>query len=71
MLYIDGSWVPAASGATFESRNPATGEVLGEVADGGAEDAAAGVRAAQGAFRAWRIRRRTSGRRTSTTHGGS
>ena len=40
MLFIDGAWVSAASGATFASRNPATGETLGEVADGGAEDAA-------------------------------
>ena len=50
MLFIDGSWVPAASGATFQSRNPATGEVLGEVADGGAEDARAAVAAARTAF---------------------
>jgi succinate-semialdehyde dehydrogenase/glutarate-semialdehyde dehydrogenase len=53
MLFIDGSWVPAASGATFESRNPATGEVLGEVADGGAEDARAAVTAARAAFASW------------------
>jgi len=50
VLYIDGSWVPAKSGATFESRNPATGEVLGSVADGGEEDARAAVEAAKAAF---------------------
>jgi succinate-semialdehyde dehydrogenase/glutarate-semialdehyde dehydrogenase len=53
MLFIDGSWVPAASGATFPSRNPATGEVLGEVADGGSDDAKAAVAAARTAFRSW------------------
>ncbi len=53
MLFIDGSWVPAGSGATFASRNPATGEVLGDVADGGAEDAKAAVSAAKGAFGSW------------------
>jgi succinate-semialdehyde dehydrogenase/glutarate-semialdehyde dehydrogenase len=53
MLFIDGSWVPAASGTTFASRNPATGEVLGEVADGGAEDAKAAVEAARAAFSSW------------------
>jgi hypothetical protein len=30
-MLIDGQWVAAASGKTFESRNPATGELL----DGG------------------------------------
>ena len=53
MLFIDGAWVPAASGATFESRNPATGETLGEVADGGAEDARAAVTSARSAFKSW------------------
>jgi len=53
MLFIDGSWVHAKSGRTFESRNPATGEVLGEAADGGAEDARAAVEAAKAAFPAF------------------
>ncbi|HET6966007.1 MAG TPA: NAD-dependent succinate-semialdehyde dehydrogenase, partial [Acidimicrobiales bacterium] len=53
MLYIDGAWVPAAGGATFASLNPATGEVLGQAADGGAEDARAAVDAAARAFGAW------------------
>lgn len=50
MLFVDGSWVPAKSGATFESRNPATGEVLGTAADAAAEDARAAVEAARAAF---------------------
>src|ERR1700738_3067355 len=53
MLFIDGSWQPAASGRTFQSRNPATGEVLGDVADAGAEDAQAAVGAAAAAFGSW------------------
>jgi succinate-semialdehyde dehydrogenase/glutarate-semialdehyde dehydrogenase len=53
MHFIDGSWVPAKSGRTFESRNPATGEVLGEVADGGAEDAQVAIEAAKAAFPAF------------------
>ena len=32
LMLIDGRWVPAASGKTFESRNPATGELLAHVA---------------------------------------
>ena len=37
-LLIDGQWVDAASGRTFETLNPATEEVLAEVAQGEAED---------------------------------
>jgi len=36
--FIDGAYRPAASGKTFETRNPATGAVLAEVAACGAED---------------------------------
>lgn len=34
-MLIDGKWVAAASGKTFQSINPATGEVLADVAEGG------------------------------------
>ena len=37
-LLIDGEWVPAASGRTFETINPATEERLAEVAHGESED---------------------------------
>ena len=37
-LFIDGRWVDAASGKTFETPNPATGETLATVAEGDAED---------------------------------
>jgi acyl-CoA reductase-like NAD-dependent aldehyde dehydrogenase len=39
-MLIDGRWVDAASGRTFESRNPATGEFLENVAEGDAVTAA-------------------------------
>lgn len=52
-MYIDGEWVDAISGATFEVRNPATGAVLGSVPDGGAADAERAVGAADAAARSW------------------
>ncbi len=50
-MYIGGEWVRATG--TFESRNPASGEVVGVVADGGPDDAVAAVDAAAGAFGPW------------------
>jgi phenylacetaldehyde dehydrogenase len=49
-LLIDGEWVEAASGRTFETIDPATEEVLAEVAHGDAEDVERAVRAARRAF---------------------
>jgi aldehyde dehydrogenase (NAD+) len=49
-MLIDGRWVQAASGKTFESRNPATGELLATVAEGDAEDVNRAVAAARRAF---------------------
>jgi phenylacetaldehyde dehydrogenase len=49
-LLIDGEWVDAASGRTFETIDPATEERLAEVAHGGAEDIDRAVRAARRAF---------------------
>lgn len=49
-LLIDGRRVPAASGGTFESRDPATGRVLATVAEGDAEDINRAVAAARRAF---------------------
>jgi succinate-semialdehyde dehydrogenase / glutarate-semialdehyde dehydrogenase len=43
--FIDGAWVPARSGNRFKVENPATGEVIAEVADLGAADAQRGWRA--------------------------
>ncbi|GAA4550720.1 aldehyde dehydrogenase family protein [Pseudonocardia xishanensis] len=49
-LLIDGQWVDAASGRTFPTYDPATGEKLTEVAHGEAEDVDRAVRAARRAF---------------------
>jgi phenylacetaldehyde dehydrogenase len=49
-LFINGQWVDAASGRTFETPNPATGETLAHVAEGDAEDIDRAVRAARAAF---------------------
>ena len=49
-LLIGGKWVPAKSGKTFETYNPATGEVLAKVAEGGKEDIDLAVKAARKAF---------------------
>ena len=49
-MLIDGRWVDAVSGKTFESRNPASGELLADVAEGDAEDINRAVAAARRAF---------------------
>jgi phenylacetaldehyde dehydrogenase len=49
-LFINGQWTDAASGKTFETPNPATGETLARVAEGDAEDINRAVRAARRAF---------------------
>jgi len=49
-LVIDGELVPAASGRTFATVNPATGDEICQVAHGGAEDVARAVAAARRAF---------------------
>ncbi len=49
-LFINGQWTDAASGRTFETPNPATGETLAHIAEGDAEDINRAVRAARAAF---------------------
>jgi phenylacetaldehyde dehydrogenase len=49
-LLINGRWVEAASGKTFPSFNPATGDILTQVAEGDREDVDRAVRAARRAF---------------------
>jgi phenylacetaldehyde dehydrogenase len=49
-LWIDGDWVPAASGQTFAVENPAREETISHVARGAAEDVNRAVRAARRAF---------------------
>jgi aldehyde dehydrogenase (NAD+)/phenylacetaldehyde dehydrogenase len=49
-LLVGGRWVDAASGKTFEDRNPTTGEVLARVAEADAEDVGRAVEAARSAY---------------------
>src|SRR5262245_65852029 len=49
-MLIDGKWVDAASGKTFDTLDPATGKVLARVAEGDAEDVDRAARAARRAF---------------------
>ena len=53
MLFIDGKWGAASSGATFATKNPATGATLGEVADADGTDARRAVDAASTSFGEW------------------
>jgi aldehyde dehydrogenase (NAD+) len=49
-MLIDGELVDAASGATYANVNPATEEVIGQVADAGAADMDRAIGAARRAF---------------------
>ncbi|OLD53553.1 MAG: betaine-aldehyde dehydrogenase [Actinobacteria bacterium 13_1_40CM_2_66_13] len=49
-LFIGGRWVEAAGGETFETIDPANGEVLARVAEGGAEDIDRAVASARRSF---------------------
>lgn len=48
--FIGGNWLPAASGKTFSTVNPATEEVIAEVAEGEQPDIDLAVQAARRAF---------------------
>src|SRR3954465_1486010 len=52
-LFIGGQWRPAAGGETLAVDDPATGEVLTEVADGSVEDGRAALDAAVAAQASW------------------
>ena len=54
-MLVDGEWVEARSGGTFEVMNPATAEPMASVPDAGAEDVGRAVEAAARAFEGgWR-----------------
>ena len=53
-LLIDGQWTDADSGETLAVTNPATGEVICEVAKGGTEETRRAIEAADKALPAWR-----------------
>ena len=49
-IWIDGKAQPAASGARFETVNPGTGQILADIAKGGAEDIDRAVKSARRAL---------------------
>ena len=54
--FINGAWVDAQSGRTFENRNPARwDELVGTFPKSGREDVEEAVRAARAAFASWRL----------------
>jgi aldehyde dehydrogenase (NAD+) len=53
--YVGGEWLDAASGETFETMSPATGEVLGVFPRSSAEDVDRAVEAAKVAYEEWRL----------------
>src|SRR5881397_2252627 len=53
--YIDGEWVDAASGETFESTSPANGETIGVFPRSSADDVEGAVAAAKRAYEDWRL----------------
>jgi len=54
--FIDGEWVEASTGETFENRNPAdTRDLVGIFQKSGSADVDAAVEAAKGAFKKWRL----------------
>jgi acyl-CoA reductase-like NAD-dependent aldehyde dehydrogenase len=52
-LFVDGDWVEPIAGGTFDSSNPATGEVIGRVALGARGDARLAIEAAGRAAAGW------------------
>src|SRR4029079_5594139 len=54
--YVDGAWVPSASGQTFENRNPANVEdLLGTFQQSNADDVDGAIAAAARAYESWRL----------------
>jgi phenylacetaldehyde dehydrogenase len=62
-ILINGKWVEAASGKTFPTYNPATGEILAQVAEGDREDIDRAVKAARNAFETGRWSQLTASER--------
>jgi phenylacetaldehyde dehydrogenase len=62
-MLINGKWVESASGKTFPTYDPSTGEVLARIAEGDREDIDRAVKAARAAFETGRWPRLTSSER--------
>lgn len=69
-LFIGGSWSAAESGATFAVENPATGEQIATVADGGAADAQRAIETAAATQKSWAATSPRSRSRSCTGHTG-
>jgi aldehyde dehydrogenase (NAD+) len=52
--FINGDWAPAATGATFLNRNPATGEAIAEFPNSDVADLECAIAAARTALARWR-----------------
>jgi acyl-CoA reductase-like NAD-dependent aldehyde dehydrogenase len=52
--FVNGKWVGASSGATFEVKNPLNGSVIAKVPDMDAGDTQAAIVAAHQAFDTWK-----------------
>lgn len=52
-MYINGEWVFASGNCTYELKSPGSGEILGHIANGGALEVQAAIRAAKEAFPSW------------------
>jgi aldehyde dehydrogenase (NAD+) len=52
-LFIDGRWVKAKSGSSFETINPATKQVLAQISSANESDVDSAVKAARKAFGPW------------------
>ncbi|GAB7358422.1 hypothetical protein MBLNU230_g2488t2 [Neophaeotheca triangularis] len=57
--YVNGKWIDAKSGQTFEVTDPATGKVIGTMPEMNAEDTTAAIKAAEEALASFR---KTTGR---------
>ncbi|WP_353193489.1 NAD-dependent succinate-semialdehyde dehydrogenase [Pandoraea pnomenusa] len=56
LAWVDGQWIAADSGKTFDVVDPATGEVLAKVPELGAEETTRAVAAAEAAQKPWAAR---------------
>jgi succinate-semialdehyde dehydrogenase/glutarate-semialdehyde dehydrogenase len=54
--YVNGAWMGAAGGKSFDVHNPASGDKIGSVPDMGAEDTKRAIAAAEAAWPAWRAK---------------
>ncbi|MBM7615641.1 NAD-dependent succinate-semialdehyde dehydrogenase [Alkaliphilus hydrothermalis] len=52
-IYIDGTWVTADEGSNLEVHNPATGELIANVPNGGEKETKEAIEAAHQAFTEW------------------